>query len=151
MSEIPSDLIAPTSERFRRGKVELVPEAIADECGRPAQPYRSIDNLMALWRRGDITAEMWAAGEQFRADFRKAQLDPLKAADVSRPMVSGRIIDISSLAGNARKRVGDTLRAVGEPSGSCLWHVVGLEMTLQEWARTQMWGIGKKACYAPHL
>jgi hypothetical protein len=37
-------------------------------------------------RRGSITAGMRQAGEDFRARFKTAQLDPLKAFDISRPM-----------------------------------------------------------------
>src|SRR6266851_6077961 len=64
--------------------VEPTPER-ADDSGRPARPYRAVDTLAAMERRGSITAGMRQAGEDFRARFATAQLDPLTAFDISRP------------------------------------------------------------------
>src|SRR6266478_7207314 len=74
----------PTPERRSRGIVELVERPIADECGRPSRPYRAVDTLAVMERRGSITAGMRQAGEDFRARFAVAQLDPLRALDLSR-------------------------------------------------------------------
>ena len=60
----------------------------ADE-SRPSRPYRAVDTLAAMERRGSITAGMRQAGEDFRARFAVAQLDPLCAPDLSRPRESG--------------------------------------------------------------
>ncbi len=137
-----SDLIEPTPERRRRG-VERLEKAIADDEGRPSQPYRSIDILGAMHRRGSITAEMRQAGEDFQVLFRLAQLDPLKAADVSRPVVSGAMIDaIGPRIERARESVWKTVLSVGgltSAGGSCLWHVIGLEQSIKEWATEQGW------------
>ncbi len=137
-----NDLIAPTPERKRRG-VELIEKAIADDEGRPSQPYRSIDILAAMERRGAITAEMRQAGEEFQVLFRLAQLDALKAADLSRVMVSGSINDVfGHRVSSARESVWNTVMSVGglaSAGGSCLWHVVGLEQSLKRWAVEQGW------------
>ncbi len=136
------DLIAPTPERMRRG-VELIDKAIADDDGRPSQPYRSIDLLAKMERRGAITAEMRQAGEEFQELFCLAQLDPLKAADHSRPFVSGSINPGISLRVEwARESVWKAIVSIGGLSsagGSCLWHVMGLGQTLKEWALEQGW------------
>jgi hypothetical protein len=60
----------------------------ADESGRPSRPYRAVDTLAAMERRGSITTGMRQAGEGFRARFAVAQLDPLRAPDLSRPRES---------------------------------------------------------------
>ncbi len=135
--------LIPTLERARRG-IELVEQAIADDHGVPSQPYRSIDILAAMHKRGAITGTMRLAGDRFRADFHVAQLDPLMAADVSRPMVSGqqRGIVLSSRIENARESVWCALMAVGglaSLGGSCLWRVIGWERPLSEWALEQGW------------
>src|SRR6266704_2260292 len=79
-----SDLpIEPTPERRRRGTVERVERPIADESGRPSRPYRAVDTLATMERRGSITAGMRQAGEDFRARFAIAQLDPLRALDLT--------------------------------------------------------------------
>jgi len=62
-----------------------VSRAIADEWGGSARPYRAVDTLAMMERRGSITAAMREAGEYFRMRFATAQLDPLRALDYSRP------------------------------------------------------------------
>jgi hypothetical protein len=98
-------------------------------------------------RQGSITAGMRRAGEDFRACFKTAQLDPLRAFDLSRPRIgvqssfppreqSGLRIE------NARAVVWDAILAVGglgSAAGSCLWHVLGWERSLKEWALEQGW------------
>src|SRR5437870_1913254 len=79
----------PTPERRSRGIVELVERPIADESGRPSRPYRAVDTLAVMERRGSITGGMRQAGEDFRARFAVAQLDPLRAPDLSRPRERG--------------------------------------------------------------
>jgi hypothetical protein len=136
----PTDLISPTPERMRRG-VELLNKSIADEAGRPSQPYRSIDILSAMHRRGSITAEMRQAGDDFQALFRLAQLDPLHAADMSRTIVSGSVHDSPAYRiERARESVWKTIMSaggLGSAGGSCLWHVLGLEWSLSRWATEQ--------------
>ena len=76
--------VTPTPERRNHGIVERLERPIADESGRPARPYRAVDTLATMERRGSITAGMRQAGEDFRARFATAQLDPLRAPDWSR-------------------------------------------------------------------
>lgn len=135
-------------ERLRQGPVELVPALIADAAGRPARPYRALDTLTIMERRGSITAGMRQAGEDFRRRFALAQLDPLRALDLSRlslgdkPQRRGDEHVPGQRAEAARVAVWRAIRAVGgiaSPAGSCLWHVVGWECSLKEWAREQGW------------
>ncbi len=134
-------------ERLQHGRIELVPVVIADAAGRPARPYRAVDTLMIMERRGSITAGMRQAGEEFRQRFALAQLDPLRALDLSRLSLG----DKPSRRGDhapglraeaARRTVWRAIQAVGgiaSPAGSCLWHVVGWERSLKEWAQEQGW------------
>jgi hypothetical protein len=136
----------PTPERRSRGIVELVERPIADECGRPSRPYRAVDTLAVMERRGSITGGMRQAGEDFRARFAVAQLDPLRAPDLSRPRERGasrfKLDEPGMRIEGAREAVWRAIRAVGgsgSPAGSCLWHVVGSEQSLKEWALEQGW------------
>jgi hypothetical protein len=136
-----------TPERRQHGLVEPVPTVIADAAGRPARPYRAVDTLMLMERRGSITAGMRQAGEDFRQRFALAQLDPLRALDLARLSLG----DKPSRRGDhapglraeaARTAVWRAVRAVGgiaSPAGSCLWHVVGWQRSLKEWAQEQGW------------
>ena len=139
--------LTPTPERRNHGIIERLERPIADESGRPARPYRAVDTLATMERRGSITAGMRQAGEDFRARFATAQLDPLRAPDWSRLRVG---ISSRSRAGDepglrierARDVVWRAILAVGgigSPAGSCLWHVVGWERSLKEWALEQGW------------
>jgi hypothetical protein len=139
----PGDAVTP--ERWRRGDVELAKETIADEAGRPARPYRSIDTLAAMLRKGTITPAMRQAAEDFHAVFTIAQLDPLRAPDMARMPQHGMgaMPETSLRQGEAKKRVWQALQALGgmaSPAGSCLWHVVGLEWTVKDWALREGWG-----------
>jgi hypothetical protein len=139
--------IRPTEERLRHGPVERVEGPIADEAGRPARPYRAVDTLAIMERRGSITAEMRQAGEDFRSQFAVAQLDPLRALDIARLRIGGGGARSEAEGPGlrieaARTTVWRAIRAVGglgSPAGSCLWHVLGWERSLKEWALEQGW------------
>jgi hypothetical protein len=136
-----------TPERLRHGPVELVSATIADSAGRPSRPYRALDTLMIMERRGSITAGMRQAGEDFRHRFALAQLDPLHALDPSRLREGDKPAPRGDHAPGlraeaARNAVWRAIRAVGgiaSPAGSCLWHVVGWGCSLKEWAHGQGW------------
>jgi hypothetical protein len=131
----------PTPERRRHGVVERPERTIADSAGHPSRPYRAVDTLAIMQRRASITAGMRQAGEDFRARFALAQLDPLRALDLSRlrlgerssrPDNDGPALRIEA----ARTAVWRAIQAVGgiaSPAGSCLWHVLGWERSLKEW------------------
>jgi len=136
-------VLAPTQERWARREVERLPRAIADETGRPARPYRATDTLLLMERNGTISAPMRQAAEDFRADFHAASLDPLAAPDLGRVPQSGRELLLTERQAEVRKRVWSALGALGgfaSPAGSCVWHVVGAEWTLKDWALREGWG-----------
>jgi Domain of unknown function (DUF6456) len=146
LTERAAAAVVPTPERRNQGLVERLDRPIADEAGRPARPYRAVDTLAAMERRGSITAGMRQAGEDFRARFAVAQLDPLRVHDWSRPRDRGSIRFDGDQPGlrieAARNAVWKAIQAVGgvgSPAGSCLWHVVGWERSLKEWALEQGW------------
>ena len=137
----------PTPERSNHGIVERLEQTISDSSGRPARPYRFIDTLAVMERRGSITAGMRQAGENFRDCFAVAQLDPLSAFDLSRPKIGSRsgfrsVEQPGSRIENARNVVWRATLAVGglgSAGGSCIWHVVGWQQSLKEWALEQGW------------
>src|SRR5579875_1146551 len=111
---------APTPERRRHQKVERLEQPIADENGRPARPYRTVDTLLLMQRRGLD----WS---RFRSGVKTLRPD----ADA-----------VGVRAEAARRAVWRAIQAVGgiaSPAGSCLWHVVGWEQSLKEWACGQGW------------
>jgi hypothetical protein len=137
----------PTPERRERGVTERLDRPIADESGSSARPYRAVDTLALMERRGSITASMRQAGEDFRVLFATAHLDPLRALDYSKPRNSGASRhqnreDSGLRTEAAREAVWRAILAVGgpgSPGGSCVWHVVGWERSLKEWALEQGW------------
>jgi hypothetical protein len=122
--------------------VERLSRPIADEMGAPGRPFRAVDTLAAMEWRGRITAGMRAAGDDFRETFRRAHLDPLRAAQLERTGGSPTALPPGIRIEAARERVWQTIRMIGglgSPAGSCLWHVVGLEQTIKVWAMLQEW------------
>jgi hypothetical protein len=137
----------PTAERRRQGPIEQVQRAIADTDGHPSRPYRAVDTLALMQRRGSITAAMRQAGEDFRARFTIAQLDPLRAIDPAHLRFGERSLRPEREAPGvrietARRSVWEAIQAVGgigSPAGSCLWNVLGWECSLKEWALERGW------------
>lgn len=137
----------PTPERSNHGIVERLERTISDTSGRPARPYRFVDTLAVMERRGSITAGMRQAGEDFRDCFAVAQLDPLSAFDITRPKIGSRsgfrsAEEPGTRIENARRVVWRATLAVGglgSAGGSCIWHVVGWQQSLKEWALEQGW------------
>jgi hypothetical protein len=138
---------APTPERLRHGVVERIERPIADSTGLIGRPYRVVDTLALMERRGSITHGMRQAGEDFRARFAVAQLDPLRALDLSRLRLGDRVLRPNEDGPGLRIEAARTAvwRAIGSvggiasPAGSCLWHVVGWGCSLKEWALEQGW------------
>lgn len=108
---------------------------------------RTLDPVEALLRRGAITPEMARAAEDFRVRFATSQLDPFRALEWSRmrSRTPGRQPGADETDPNiesARRETWRALQAVGgisSPAGSCLWHVIGWQQSLREWAREQGW------------
>jgi hypothetical protein len=142
-----AEMLTPTLERRSHGPIEQVDRPIADDAGRPARPYRAVDTLLLMERRGSITPAMRQAGDEFRTWFAAAHLDPLRAVDLSRLRTGGGRPWQSDAAPGprieaARAQVWRAVLAVGgpgSPGGSCLWHVVGWERSLKQWALEQGW------------
>jgi len=91
---------------------------------------------------GTITQEMHDAGGYFRALFRRAALDGMARSPLVR--LPGKTADaLSERHIDARRKVAEALDALGghdSAAGSCAWYVVGLEMSVREWAMRQGWG-----------
>jgi hypothetical protein len=86
---------------------------------------------------------MHDAGRDFQAAFILAQLDPLRALPVLRVPGTAREPDLNERQLHARRRVREAMQVLGglsSPAGSCVWHVVGLQRSVREWAIRQGWG-----------
>lgn len=138
---------APLPERRQHGLVERLERTIGDADGRPSRPYRAVDTLTIMERRGSITTGMRQAGEDFRTRFAQAHLDPLRALNVLHLRFGERGVRPDSEAPGlrieaSRRAVWRAIQSVGglvSPAGSCLWHVLGWERSLKEWALEQGW------------
>jgi hypothetical protein len=105
--------------------------------------HRTMDTLAKMLRAGTITPEMHDAAKDFEAAFIIAQLDPLRALPIVRVPATGREPELGGRQLHARRHVHDAMAAlggIGSPAGSCVWHVVGLQRSVREWAMRQGWG-----------
>ena len=122
-------------------EVEEVREKDPD--GHIVYHHRTVDTLGKMLRAGTITPEMHDAAKDFQATFIVANLDPLRALPILRVPGTGRDPDLNNRQLHARRRVHKSLEALGgisSPAGSCVWHVVGLQRSVREWAVRQGWG-----------
>jgi hypothetical protein len=113
-----------------------------DPDGRIVVHHRTDDTLGKMLRSGTITPEMYDAAKDFQAAFIVANLDPLRALPILRVPGTARAPDVNERQLHARNRVHKALQALGgisSPAGSCVWHVVGLQRSVREWAMRQGW------------
>ena len=133
---------------WRHGPIERL-AAVDRRCARagPSRPYRALDTLAIMERRGSITAGMRQAGEDFRARFATGPTRPAArarsfAAAARRPPARRGDEAPGLRIEAARDAVWRAIQAVGgiaSPAGSCVWHVVGWECSLKAWALEQGW------------
>ena len=114
-----------------------------DPEGRIVVHHRTVDTLGKMLHSGTISQEMHDAAQDFQAAFIVANFDPLRAVPILRVPGTGREPDLNERQLHARLRVHKALQALGglsSPAGSCVWHVVGLQRSVREWAIRQGWG-----------
>lgn len=136
--------IRPTLERLKKDPIKIADcPVISDIPGEFEAPFVVVDLLVGMEERGVITADEHLAGARFRAWFRVAELEQLRAIDLSLPRVDGvgrRQPEISVRAETARREVARAisfLEASGPLAASCVWEVLGLEISLRKWAQTR--------------
>jgi hypothetical protein len=114
-----------------------------DPEGRIVVHHRTVDTLGKMLRAGSITQEMHDAARDFQAAFIVANLDPLRAIPILRVPGTGCEPELNERQLDSRRRVHEAMQALGgisSPAGSCIWHVVGLQRSIPEWAIRQGWG-----------
>jgi hypothetical protein len=135
------DLSKPSQWRLQHGSFSAPIRAADPETGSPVQHRRAVDTLGQMLANGTITPQMHEAGCIFRTLFRSAAIDSMSTSQLIR--LPGSTADrLSDRQLDARRRVLNALDALGghdSPAGSCVWFVVGLEMSVREWAARRGW------------
>jgi hypothetical protein len=135
------DLSNPSKWRLQHGPVTAPERGDDPETGVPFQRRRAVDTLGMLLENGSITAHMFDAAEIFRVQFRAAALDRMRTMKLIR-VARGSGDTLTERHVTARQKISAAIRHVGgmeSPAGSSLWHVVGLECSIREWAMQQGW------------
>ena len=120
----------------------LEPVYEADPDGRPVLHHRTVDTLGKMLRAGTIAPAMHDAARDFQARFTVAHFDSIRCISLIRLPGGGGAADFTDAQLEARRQIGNTLDAlggVGSPAGSCVWHVIGLQRSIREWAMRQGW------------
>ena len=128
---------------IRRQDDMLEPVYEADPEGRPVVHHRTVDTLGIMLRAGTITREMHDAARDFQAQFTIARYDTLVCMRFDRDPSKGNRAELTETQIDARRRVDvavNALGGLGSPAGGCVWHVVGLQRSVREWAMRQGWG-----------
>jgi hypothetical protein len=128
-------------QRVRGRQLEEVREKDPD--GRIVIHHRTIDTLGKMLKAATIDQAMHDAARDFQASFIVANFDRLRAVPVLRVPGTRREPNLSERQLDARRRVHEAMQALGgmsSPGGSAVWHVVGLQRSVREWAIRQGWG-----------
>ena len=134
--------VVPGLPVIRRENDVIEPVYEADPDGRPVVHHRTVDTLGIMLRAGTITQAMHDAARDFQAQFTIARFDAIRCTSLVRLPGGGGPGDFTDAQVDARRRVGEALDALGglgSPAGSCVWHVVGLQRSVREWAMRQGW------------
>ena len=110
---------------------------------RPVVHHRVVDTLGRMLKAGTITRQMHDAARDFQAQFTIACYDTLVCMRFQRHPSKGNRAELTEMQIHARRRVDeamDALGGLGSPAGGCVWHVVGLQRSIREWAMRQGWG-----------
>ncbi len=140
-NKLREDLSAPSKWRAQHGDIGPATRVADTESGTPIMQRRCTDTLGLMLAKGNITQPMHDAGQNFRATFRIAALDGMRTTQLLR--IPGSTSDpLTEGQAAARQRIAAMLSLFGgadSAGGSCLWHVLGLECSLREWATRQGW------------
>jgi hypothetical protein len=135
------DLAKPSKWRLQHGDFSEPVREADPETGTPVSHRRAVDTLGQMLINGTITTQMHEAACIFRTLFRSAALDGIATTQFVR--LGAATADTMSVRQvDARRRVARALDALGghdSPAGSCVWFVVGLEMSVREWAARRGW------------
>jgi len=135
-------LAKPTRWRLQHGHFDDGVRGSDPETGTPVLHRRAVDTLGLMLANGTITQEMHDAGDVFRRAFRLAALDRMPRSTLIRlPGGAGETLSDRGL--DARNRIAAAIGVLGgqdSAAGSCAWHVLGLEMSVREWALHRGWG-----------
>ena len=135
------NLGTPSKWRLQHGGVGPAVRDADPDTGTPVQHHRTVDTLGVMLNHNTITPEMHEAGCIFRTQFRTASLDGMRTTQIIR-MPGGTGDTLTERQASARRRIAAVMEVVGGPdtaTGSCLWHVVGLECSVREWAMRRGW------------
>jgi hypothetical protein len=136
------ELSKPSRWRLQHGGFSEPVRDADPDTGTPVQHRRAVDTLGLMLTNGTISPEMHDAAVAFRTTFRAAALDDLQPMALDR--ISGGPGDgMTERNLHARRKVAAAMAALGGPgsaAGSIVWHVVGLEASVREWAQRQGWG-----------
>jgi len=135
-----TEIVKPVAVKRPDGATEAVYEADPD--GRPVVHHRTVDTLGKMLRAGTINTDMHDAARDFQATFTIARFDTVRCTPLVRISSSSGELQFSEAQLDARRRVSEALDALGglgSPAGSCVWHVVGLQRSILEWAMRQGW------------
>jgi hypothetical protein len=114
-----------------------------DPDGRIVVHHRLVDTLGRMLKAGTIDQAMHDAGREFERAFAVAGLDPLQALSLERLPGSRGSASSAERMLDDRRRVAAAMTALGghtSRAGSCVWFVLGHQLSLRQWALRQRWG-----------
>ena len=130
----------PLPERLQHDRVTRDEQQLADAEGNIGLPWRVEGLLHRLERHGDIGPRERLAGEEFARLFHHAQMAPLRAGDMLTPLHRPAAPAIGTAFAQRNLNLAfDALGGLDSPCGACAWFVLGLELSMRDWALREGW------------
>jgi hypothetical protein len=114
-----------------------------DPDGRIVVHHRLVDTLGRMLKSGTIDQAMHDAGREFERAFAAAGLDPLQARSLERLPGNPSSASSAERMLDARRGVNMAMAVLGghaSCAGSCVWFVLGHQLSLRQWSLRQRWG-----------
>lgn len=141
----------PAQRLFNDPTLERVTATHFEQSTR-AQVYRAPD-LIDRWLRAEVISDdMASAGRVFQSAFWCLGLDALRAPDLGRIPGAGGGPGLLEAEGTAwaAEYLDDAFQALGgrgSPGANGMWYVIGLDLTIGQWADREVFGKGRTLRY----
>lgn len=139
-----STVTGPVIIDLAAGRIAEVIERDSDdqEKGKTVRRVVVADTLRRMEMAKTITSQQKRAGDEFRQDFQTAALSGIRQREMERIDMAWKSGEGLTAAEHCKRKVWrdiEALGGIGSIGAVAMWDIVGLEISIQEWAALRGW------------